>query len=147
RALLTAPLLSSPGCQYETAPNSSRRSKPTSSLPGLIACEPCARASETAAFPTSARQDAENVLPRAVSVRVADRRNGSLWAFLTSCHRLWVKDRERVGGLLSRRGRLLRRSPTARVAYVPLHHVRAEASSLALAVRTCDAATRPAWSL
>ena len=71
RASVTAPLLSSPRCQSETAPNSSTRSKPIGPSPGPTACEPCARASETCACPTPARQDAEIVLPGAVSVRKA----------------------------------------------------------------------------
>ena len=42
--LWTAPLLSAPSCQYETAPNSSTRSKPTDPLPGPTGCGACAAA-------------------------------------------------------------------------------------------------------
>ena len=67
--LSTAPLLSAFKCQDEPAPNSSAGSKPAGPLPGPTGCAPSARAPETHACPTPAKQNEEITLRRTVSVR------------------------------------------------------------------------------
>ena len=105
------------------------------------------RASETHTYPTPARQSAEIVLRRAVSVRKAARRKGSLGAFVKSFHLPWENTGYVSGANQSHE---VGNSDAARrlgILTVPLLQVRARRSSLAASVRTCSSPTRPAWPL